>query len=121
VRPWLESGAALELKKEGVSLSNFLSRWTSESPEDALAQWQTGSGMAAGDSTKTLTRMLSLEPDDQSGRPAIRAALDRLSPEQRERVADTLTPWVDAHGNRKSWERDYPGLLKPPAAEEDEP
>jgi hypothetical protein len=118
VRPWVDSGVALAMKQDGVPLYNLLNRWAAESPDEALAQWQAGTGLAAGDPAKTLIEMLAVRPGEEGDATKMQAALARLGPDQLERASRIVTEFADSNHAREVWDKFYPGLLEPlPATE----
>lgn len=88
--PWLKSGAAEAMAKQGVTITNLFSLWARHDPEQALARLEDWPG--EGDSRKyRLNHILFAGSHDEEIRQNIERAMDALPAENRERLVKEVS------------------------------
>jgi len=110
VTPWIESGAAEAMARDGVPIANFFREWAKTDPARAIGQ------AAAWDDPETpysmrVTNALAAGLDSPECRERISRALDELSREELEKLTAGFAEY--AVMNRKGYEEIadlYPAL-----------
>lgn len=90
VAPWIQSGSALALAKDGIQLGNLFSNWARLNPSDALAQWKDWPHGGDDISGKRAVEILEPGLEDPSDCLRIRHALAALPKEELARFSKEL-------------------------------
>lgn len=117
LRPWIESGAALALARDGIRLGNFFSIWARMDPKQALENWEAWPDPRSGGGNFRVAEILMAGLHSDEDRDRIMGAFEQLPDLERAKVSTAL---AELNESRQGWakqlETRYPGLL--PAGKE---
>ncbi|QJE96601.1 hypothetical protein [Luteolibacter luteus] len=82
ITPWIQSGSAAALEKDGNHLRGFFSNWARKDPTEALAHWKDWPGQNDEASEMRAREILEAGIDDPAVRLQVRSALAALPPEE---------------------------------------
>ncbi|QJE94389.1 hypothetical protein [Luteolibacter luteus] len=119
VKPWLESGAAEALAKDGIPLSGFFSAWASTDPIGALARLDTWDDVRVPFSDR-VSEFLGAGWNKEDLRADIQRGLEALPEDRLARIAGGLAEFGKGNpGRRNDLLNLYP-ILRHPTSESGE-
>jgi hypothetical protein len=90
VAPWVESGAALALAKDGVEIPNFFDRWAAHDPARALSAWENWPDTGVNSPTFRVSAILGAGRTSNEVASRITAGLEQLPPGEFEKITAML-------------------------------
>jgi hypothetical protein len=111
LRPWIESGTAQAMARDGVSIGNLFRLWGKQDPAQALAQVEDWPAVATP-LPQRLSGILLAGYRDKESQQRIAHALENLPPEQLQRLATA----AKESGEHNLLIKLYPGILTEPEA-----
>jgi len=95
---WIQSGAALELAKNGVELTNFFERWATLDPAQALSAWEDWPDNEVNSSTFRVTAILLAGLTSNELASRITAGLQQLPTAELEKLEVKLGAYKKING-----------------------
>lgn len=109
---WIQSGAALELAKNGVEVTNFFERWAAHDPSQALSAWEDWPDTELNSSTFRVTAILLAGLTSNELASRITAGLQQLPTAELEKLEVKLGAYKKINGPAASeLETLYPILV----------
>lgn len=98
VEPWIESGAALALAKDGVEIPDLFYRWANHDPAQALSAWEDWPDIGQNSSIFRVSAILHAGQANSEASSRITAGLERLPPTELEKLAAKLAAFKEING-----------------------
>lgn len=96
--PWVESGAALALARDGVEIQNFFYRWSAHDPARALSAWEDWPDTGVNSSTFRVSAILAAGRTSSDVASRITAGLEQLPPGELEKLGAKLGAYKQING-----------------------